>query len=326
MDERRLQIRWQLKSDEMDIYLSETPSAFHFDRPALQVRGTNQVVFDCPDPERRYYFALVGRAGQVAGFPWVVAERIIPLEGGFNLRDLGGYPAAGGRRVCWGQVYRSGDLASLSERDRLRLANMGFRLVCDLRTGRERSALPDKELAGAASQSVPVYPHANSLGIGLQEVLFRRPELPGLFKKGYIEGMLETYAASFGEVLRHLADPGNRPFLFHCTAGKDRAGLTAALLLSALGVPRETVLADYSLSNLAYAPIAARVDSSLDRVKKLGITVETLQPMLVADPALLSAALEHLDRTYGSIEAYLVKRAGVSPETLSELRRDLIEP
>jgi protein-tyrosine phosphatase len=136
--------------------------------------------------------------------------------------------------------------------------------------------------------------------------------------------MVEQHAAGFGVILARLSDPANRPTVYHCTAGKDRAGITTALLLSALGVPRDIILADYTLSNLAYHPIAARVESKMGDLKKLGLEIDTLQPMLIADEQLLAATLEHIEKKYGSIERYLLEKAGVNAEQLEQLRSSLL--
>ncbi len=134
--------------------------------------------------------------------------------------------------------------------------------------------------------------------------------------------MIDDHAPVFGQVFRRLADPDSLPALVHCTAGKDRAGLTMALLLLALGVPEAVVIADYSLSNRYYDHFRRYVP--LKRLRLLGVTVEDMQPFLVADPQILRDALRYLAERYGSVLDYLRQQAGVDDETLERLKANLL--
>ena len=112
------------------------------------------------------------------------------------------------------------------------------------------------------------------------------------------------------------------PALIHCTAGKDRTGLVVALLLLTLGVTEETVLADYTLSNLFYDHFRKGIMADLKQVAPWGLSADDLQDLLLVKAKTLQGALVHLRENYGSLEAYLRNQAGVSDETIAQLRQN----
>src|SRR4051794_13264972 len=164
----------------------------------------------------------------------------IELEGASNLRDLGGWPAADGRRVRPGRIYRSATLANLTEADMDRIGALGLRTVFDLRGLREAEARPSRLPAGAERVHVPIEP---TVGASLRDLLQREQatgeDVVALLRRAYLD-----YTARFLGVYRQLfallLEAGRGPLLFHCSAGKDRTGVGAALVLTALGASRQT--------------------------------------------------------------------------------------
>lgn len=252
------------------------------------------------------------------------AERFLALPGAVNLRDIGGYATTDGRRVRWRRLFRAGSLADLGVDATQSLAALGLRSVIDLRSPAEAGRFPDRLPDGAAYLHLPVYQDGNTAA-WLRTLLFRRHELDQVMAESY-RRMADTRAAAFGDVLRRWADPASLPGLVHCTAGKDRTGIVIALLLLLLGVPEPVVVADYSLSNLAYEQIVAAARDDVRRITALGLTAGELRPVMSADPRNLARLLDHLRARYGSLEAYLRDQAGVGPETVARLRDHLLEP
>jgi protein-tyrosine phosphatase len=258
--------------------------------------------------------------------PGVVAgERCLPVEGVTNLRDLGGYETADGRRVRWGTVYRSANLGRVTEDGLSALRQLGIRLVCDFRTGPESAKLPNR---------FPDSPEVGTLRLPVQHgdheptAVFERIRngdygwiSEQFMLEGYIEG-LDRHPSVWAAYLRALADARNRPLLFHCTGGKDRTGAAAALTLLALGVPEEAVIADYGLSDGCNAEVRRRV---YDLLRPLGVDIPTVDPYFTAPPERLRALLDHLRRTYGTVEDYLVRTAGLEPGAIDRLRDELLE-
>ena len=182
-------------------------------------------------------------------------QRRLHLTGAANFRDLGGYQTIDGRYVRWGMIYRSEALGRLSPEDLQHLNQLGLRLICDLRTPGEISRVPDRIPQTAIWAATPAQEGDFDSSM-LPTLLFNRKRIPDLMRQSYPKLLAEN-PQRFGAVLSRFADPDNLPAVFHCTAGKDRAGLTAALLLGSLGVPEKTIIADYTLSNLAYEQLFA---------------------------------------------------------------------
>lgn len=250
----------------------------------------------------------------------------VELEGVINFRDVGGYQTAAGGRVRTGLVYRSGALHNLTPADLDRLHDLNIKLVCDLRSAEERAAEPDKLPLNPG----PTYLHLPLAGEDdrrrrLMAVLFNRRQLAPIMREFYVQTMIEGNARLYGDILRRWADPANLPAIIHCTAGKDRTGVGVALLLRLLGVPEETVVADYSLSNQHYEHFLAFGRRAVEPIAWLRVKAEDLQPLFLADPANLRAVLAHIRQRYGSVETYLREAAGVDDETQARLRALFVE-
>jgi protein-tyrosine phosphatase len=257
------------------------------------------------------------------------AARILPLDGAHNARDLGGYAAEDGRHVRWGLLYRSDALGDLSAEDVAYLGRLGVREVVDFRSDPEREREPDRLPASPALHVVrrPIF------GEALDPRALRDRLLSGHARADEMRSLLveanRAFATNFAPVyagfLRDLADPTNLPALFHCTAGKDRAGFAAAALLLALGVPRETVMQDYLLSNAA-SESSTRRTLWLVRVFSFFRTdPDDARPLLEARPEYLQAAFDTIDSRYGGDEAFLRNGLGLDPATLTRLRTNLLE-
>jgi protein-tyrosine phosphatase len=241
-------------------------------------------------------------------------ERLIALEGAVNFRDLGGYPADGGRRTRWRVLFRADGLGDLTADDLEVMRALGIRTVIDLRSGDEL------ERGRYDTDAHPVtfhhYPIIEKLPDA--EEFDRRP---GLLGSQYKE-MLRDAGAAFLGVLRALIAPDALPAVFHCTAGKDRTGVLSALVLSLLGVDEETVVADYALSGAAMVRLRAKIIVKYPDSRE---TIENISEVFSADPAQMEALLDHLRDEYGSVEAYL-RKAGADDELLAALRAALLEP
>ena len=199
-----------------------------------------------PDRSGRVYFHLRSSNGAIR----VVSVRRLPLEGANNFRDLGGYRTADGHYVRWGLVYRSGYLVNLTPKDSAYLNTLGIRLVCDVRADGERMRAPDPDQwTGNAPEllSVPIGPNRD--GTLSAEDLKKRVAKINAESKDSIRGYdyAITDATQYGKILHRIAS-GDLPAVEHCTSGKDRTGVFSAILLTALGVPRETVIQDYLLT------------------------------------------------------------------------------
>jgi protein-tyrosine phosphatase len=250
-------------------------------------------------------------------------RRILPLEGGVNFRDLGGYPTRDGRRVRWGRIYRSGSFYRLTQADMDAIAKLGIKLVCDLRSTQELRTTPER-LDGIAYEHIPIESEV-SVSARLRALMFDRRQLVDLMIKAYTELMIAKSAHVFQRVFERAANADNLPMLIRCTAGKDRTGITVALLLLALGVDEETVIADYSLSNLYFQDFQVFAQAAVKPLGVVGISLADLQPILVADPETLRRSIAYLRNEYGSLESYLRDQAHVTDAMLTQLQAQLLE-
>lgn len=283
-----------------------------------EARGSEAVLRGVPALPRHWF-----RVRPSDGPELVVFERLVPVEGTLNFRDLGGYAGSDGRRVRWGLVYRSDGLAQIA--DWTAFSGLGIREIFDLRIDVER------ERAAYAPPPGVITTHLAIGGRGAEA-----PDLIELLRSGgeddfgldYVVRMYQTllleHVDVFGELLSHLAEPGRLPALFHCTAGKDRTGVAAALLLSVLGVEREVVLDDYELTNLYRS--RRRIEFLRAQLEAAGVDVERVRPYLSAPRPALEAALTGVDLEHGDVERFLVSAGALSRETIARLREGLLEP
>jgi protein-tyrosine phosphatase len=318
----RYHLTWTPQSDQTAVYLATDPN-----RLLLMVVGEKTAVTPPIPHTPRPYFHLHFLGGPADGLRLPLAERFLPVPSSFNFRDIGGYATENGRLVRWGQVYRSGSLAALSPEDQAYLQGLGLRLVCDLRSPGEVKQAPDclPDDGGMVAWQRPL----RSQESNRQQVRVlrqHRQQMDALLLRVYTEMIIEENASQVGEILTAVADEGKRPLLIHCAAGKDRTGMVIALLLLLLGVPEETVLADYSLSNLAHKAIQQAMRRDMRQVLWVGMRPAQLYPLLLADPATLRAALATVRQRYSTVEAYLCGPAGMQPETLAALRAALLTP
>jgi protein-tyrosine phosphatase len=316
-------ISWQHDAAPVRIYAGVHPDAVNRELPIAEISEGKQTVLSGLNSADRHYFDLVFADGKRVP----VAERILRIGGTPNFRDIGGYRTVDGRRVRWGRVYRSGTLHRLTEEDLRYLEQLQVRLICDLRTEDEMTSEPDRVPQGAnyARLSVHSQRSKSESSRQLRALLFNPPHLGKLMFEAYTQTMLEENAQRIGGVLRSLAEPGNLPAIIHCTAGKDRTGIAIALLLLVLGVPEEVVIADYSLSNLFYEAVRDIVGQLVSPLMRLGVTIDDMYPLLIANPETLRATLAYLRGKYGSVEVYLRDKAGIGDEEIAQLKANLLE-
>ncbi|NNK58118.1 MAG: tyrosine-protein phosphatase [Desulfofustis sp.] len=252
-------------------------------------------------------------------------NRRLELAGTANFRDLGGLVGSGHQPVHRGLIYRSDHLSRLTDEDHGVLLDLGLKTICDLRSDRERQRSPDR---------LPAADSIRYLFLPVEDRKFDPATALERLKKGdrewlsldFVIGMYRRYLDDFGpvwgKVLTLAASDINLPLVFHCTGGKDRTGICAALLLLLLGVDEDAVLADHRLSTVYNAD---RVQPLFDKLAALGIDREMAAPYLQAPVEPLAAMLEYLKNRYGTVEDYLLTRTEMQRPTLSRLRTLLLQ-
>ncbi len=269
---------------------------------------------------RRHYFHLMGD-----DFHGVVAERHIPFQGTPNFRDFGGYRTEDGRRLRWGWLYRSGQLAGLDDTDSRQLGALGIGLVCDFRRDEERAKEPSRfsEDEQPRVEGLPISPgSATGFFTALEEGRASVEQMVAFMEeinRDFALAQIPTYRRMFELLLET-----DTPVLVHCAAGKDRTGFAAAMILRALGVSRELVLQDYLLTTRYLRPEAEV--ARLQRKYGFEGNAEVLIPMLEARASYLSAAFAAIDETFGDDERYLAESLGVTRSAREALREKLLLP
>ena len=255
------------------------------------------------------------------------AHRRLPLSGSDNFRDLGGYRTVDDRSVAWGRLYRSDALDDLDGDDVDYLARLDLARVVDFRSALERERDPDRIPEGVT----PLWRPISGEGLDPRE-LSERLTTGEVDAETAVEFLIEgnrAFVTDFGDVygpfLRELAEPANLPTLFHCTAGKDRAGYAAALTLLAVGVPRDTIMRDYLLTNEFSEAKTRKMLRMIRWISFFRVDPEHVRPLFEARESYLEAAFDTIDAEYGSTEAYLEKELGVDAALRERLRASLLE-
>lgn len=274
--------------------------------------------------DHRHYFTLKGSDGESV----TLASRVLPLEGGRNFRDLGGYRTTDGKTVKWGKLFRSGVLHNLTADDYAYLQPLGIKAVVDFRTTEERRQEPTLWKAGEIDHLTWDYSMGDMQG-QFAKVL-AKPD----FSEGDIEQLMHGMYTSlvreqtphYRAMFAHLID-GDAPMVFHCTAGKDRTGIGAALLLTALGVDRKTVVADYTLTesvldadSLMQPPQDASDKDKATFAFFAKLPAPVRKALMGARPDYIEAAFAEMERESGSVDNFIRDKLDVDARELAQLR------
>jgi protein-tyrosine phosphatase len=236
-------------------------------------------------------------------------DRRIRLPGTVNLRDVGGYPAGAGGTVRWGTLLRSDALHRLDDSGRAALSALGLRTVVDLRTDEEVRAAPSAlDGTGARTFHVPLF-DAGAIGR-------LPPELAAIYRY-----MIDDCGAAIAGAIGRLCGDGALPGLIHCTAGKDRTGLVAALVLEVIGVPDEIIAADYAMSDAYLDTGTARAISRIRAIGGVGRWLDL--GALGASPQVIHDALARIRARSGTVSDYLLGN-GLTVRDLGSLRTSLV--
>lgn len=287
------------------VYAGPGIEQIDFSVPVAEGKNPGGFSLDVPDSVRSYFQVILpeGKA--------ILAERHLPMAGGFNFRDLGGYRTTDGRYVKWGKILRSDDLYHLTQADLEYLGSVPLRTVVDFRSPEEIETAPDKIPAGVTRFAYSISP-GNLMGAvtDFDSAEVDEEKVNALMVQ--LNEIMVSDSASIDQYRKFFAllqDDTHVPLMFHCSAGKDRTGMGAMFVLSALGVPEETIMQDYLLSNEylkeKYAPyIAERPQLA----SLFGVKAEFLQ-----------AGIDRIKRDHGSVENYLRNVLNVDIEKMREM-------
>lgn len=255
--------------------------------------------------------------------------RKLPFNKAHNFRDLGGYTTADGYSIKWGKLYRSDKLSRLSEDDQRYLERLGIRKVVDFRSDEERQESPHSLL-----QESQIIVHPMPVSVDAAQVekisrhLMQQDVTPEEMARYLIEAnreMVERFTGVFRAWLGMLLQDEHYPMVFHCTAGKDRTGFAAAMIMTALGVPRETVMEDYLATNHFTQNRIQQAVRYLNDHSMHQVNADVVQTLFGVQTRFLDEAFSAIEEHYHSVDDYLELGLGLGASEKAELRRQLLE-
>jgi len=272
---------------------------------------------------KKAFLLLIVAAFATKGFAQVAdsAKRHLVLQGAANFRDLGGYKTKSGKTVRWGKVYRSADISKLTDTDLALLKDRHITYDVDLRGTQESQQAPDKLNPGTNYILCPA--GSDSLSNWMKEIAAAPKNSGDSIMIAYYSNtkyLADRYKPFFGQL---LAIPDGQSLVFHCTAGKDRTGIAAAIFLYSLGVSYDTIVNDYTATN--YYRNADTERSVKGMVGMMHIDEGTARSMLSAKKEYLDATFAAITKQYGSVDNFIKKQLGLNNKQLEVLKSKYLE-
>lgn len=319
----KIVVRWR-DTDPVDVYLARRPDASIDEATRVSAADRDGEEALSVDVGARPYVLLRDRSD---GKTLRVAERALPLEQGSNFRDLGGYGSADGRHVRWGRIFRSGGTPLLTDADLARIDALGLRRMIDLRSSEERALAPTR-ITGV---------EYTAIGYSMAAMSGGAISSGGLTDIGRVyRGFPAMFAPQSRLIFRSLLQDDGA-IAYNCAAGQDRTGFVTAVILSALGVPRDVIFQDYHLSTAYRRPQfeMPKIDTRAQADNPVAMffakyqedpSYATPKPLYTPEgKAMLEFAFEEMDARWGSVDGYLAQEIGLTTADLEKLRSLYLE-
>lgn len=268
-----------------------------------------------------------------------IASRSLPMSKISNFRDMGGYPTIDNRQVIWGKLFRSGHLGELSDSDRKVLIEHKVKVVCDFRDLYESKSLPSQLPKELSPISIPISP-ASIIDFfkKLKERNVSSEDLDIIMERINIE-LVRDHNEKYKLMFDLLIENNIFSSIIHCSAGKDRTGFGAMLILAALGVPEKIIMRDYLYSN-DYIDVDIEIERWLNNLSKKNRTVDEmknfnkflefdrdiLKLILQVKRKYLQRAIDTINKNYNGIDNYLLNKLGLNDEKKQALKNIYLYP
>lgn len=322
------QLNWQATQDKESVEISVSSDEKGSDTKVIANANTDQYQWEATGDKGRKYFTVKPINGQADN----AASRLLPLEKGRNFRELGGYETMNGKNVKWGKLFRSGALSNLTKNDYKYLDNMGIKTIVDFRDNNERAT----EVTNWQAGNVEIISKDYGQVIEMEEFaqVLMDPELDEhkatmLFAQMY-PNLAETQKENYTAMFNRLSTKDDA-LLFHCTAGKDRTGVAGVLILTALGVDKETAIQDYLLSEQYLDPkeLFHVPENMSEEQKKMYSFFNKLPEDIIKVFAgtrrpMIEAAITHMETKSGSVLDYIKQELNVSEQDLVSIRNNYL--
>lgn len=291
--------------------------------------------FELKKEQGPYYYQIAGAVNSP-----IFGERLLPLTGAINVRDMGGYRTKDGQQVKWGLLYRGDQLSQLTEADIAYLERINFHSIIDFRNDQERELNPNYSFASIknyykcdpnstvseAAGAVVSFEEENKLIVkNLENGAVPPEELNGsgiIFHKNYREFVTSEHAKeSFREMLKALLKEENLPAFMHCRGGKDRTGFGAALILAVIGVEREEIIKDYLITQDVREERTKFKMAQYAKYTDNQDVLDYLEAMIDTRRDYLESSFAAIDETYDSVEDYVKTALGITSEEIQALKK-----
>lgn len=313
-----LKINWRNENiPEVRVYVGDC----NCEKLLGKITNGSEFVFKDPNVNKRSIFIL-----KAEGYHYeMVGEVLIPFKGVHHFRDIGGYKSEDGRRVKWNTFFRADRLSSLTEEDITYFKSLGVKTILDLRSPAEVNGSPDPKIDGVRYINISGMPDLDKETKGDFDMLsiFKQKEMnkfdsDKFLLNGYRNMVFNNKA--YKELIDCMENEDRLPIVFHCSAGKDRTGFGAVLILLVLGVTEDKVLEDYLLTNFYRKPINDKIIESIKSKTTNPKYLEALKVMLEVKKEFLDAAFNRILERYGNLETYLEKEFGLTKTKRKELK------
>ncbi len=312
-------VDWSSSDTETNVTVIVEQEGAELRRVKQTVEGESKIAFHGLPREQRYQYRLTDSYGNQV----LQCERRLAFEGSLNFRDCGGYPIQQGGQVKWGSIFRSGQLSKLDDQDLEVIKALNLDLIFDFRRQDEQEMEPSRLPRDKMPKVVklPINP-GSSLAFyeQLDNLVEQGEDAVTEFMIEINRDFVKSHSHAFGEMFREILSVNNARFLFHCSAGKDRTGFAAAIILHLLGVSMDFIEYDYMLSRRYFQ--AAEEAKNLQ--KKYGIehlSERALYPMLDVRYEYIRAAIKNASEEFGTLDKYIMAALGITSFDKSELRR-----
>ena len=315
-----IELKWENKNP-VDIYILEKSDSNIKGMKPVATKVSNSFNYELKSGDVKYFVLKDSKDSETIK----VGERLLPLEDGSNFRDIGGYKTIDGKRVKWGMIYRSGSSSNLNVTDISTIKRLNLKTMVDLRSDEERALAPSK------IDNVRYVSYNYSF-------MSMMPKDKTQMKNGaqLYHNMPYFLKPQIKEVFAQLLQK-QIPLEYNCSAGQDRTGVVTAIVLSALGVPRETIIADYRLSTQYRKPLNEMPEISPEMAKSNPVAgffaqyrnapgADKAQPLWDENNVpFLSGAFDEIDEKWGSVDQYLKKEIGLSDKDITTLKAMYLE-
>lgn len=292
------------KEGPWKLYAGESVASINLSTPLIEGKDVGVISIPVNDSTRSYFYLTTDSGTAIMG------ERHLPITGAYNFRDMGGFENKEGKHIKWGKVFRADDLHSLTSADLTYLNSIPLRSVIDFRSPAEIKEGPDKLPPLATEYTLSIAPgnlNADAVSdlakMSTEQIAGFMEEMNRAFSTD--PSIIKQYKTYF-ELLQNETDT---PLLFHCTAGKDRTGMAAALFLYALGVDEEIIMNDYLASNNYLG----------DKFAAYTAKYPQLIPLFEVKKEYLQAGIDQIKKDHTTVENYLTTILNVDLDKMKQL-------